>query len=160
LNRLVAQPQIRDAHTIHVQEEVMVPAQQSKEVIEPLLQWPPSVVVTEMPLAAQSRNVAGGAQRWEISRRIAWLDYPSVAPRCFSQTQGTAPRSPMPLRTGKTTRVGFGWTVRNGVGSRFRATINHMESGLPENDSRPLPRNPTLIHLVVLGESGRVLIAG
>jgi neutral ceramidase len=26
----------------------------------------------------------------------------------------------------------------NGVGSRFRATINHMESGLPENDSRPL----------------------
>jgi hypothetical protein len=36
--------------------------------------------------------------------------------------------------------VGFGWTVRNGVGSRFRATINRMESGLPENDSRPLPR--------------------
>ena len=28
--------------------------------------------------------------------------------------------------------------VRNGVGSRFRETINHMESGLPENDSRPL----------------------
>jgi hypothetical protein len=33
---------------------------------------------------------------------------------------------------------------RNGVGSRFRATINHMESGLPENDSRPLPRNAYL----------------
>jgi hypothetical protein len=30
---------------------------------------------------------------------------------------------------------------RNGVGSRFRATINHMASGLPENDSRPLPRD-------------------
>jgi hypothetical protein len=28
---------------------------------------------------------------------------------------------------------------RNGVGSRFRATTNHMENGLPENDSRPLP---------------------
>jgi hypothetical protein len=28
-------------------------------------------------------------------------------------------------------------TVRNGVGSRFRATINYMESSLPENDSRP-----------------------
>jgi hypothetical protein len=25
----------------------------------------------------------------------------------------------------------------NGVGSRFRATIHGMESGLPENDSRP-----------------------
>ena len=39
--------------------------------------------------------------------------------------------------------------VRNGVGSRFRATMNHMESGLPENDSRPLPRNVTRIHLSV-----------
>jgi hypothetical protein len=26
----------------------------------------------------------------------------------------------------------------NGVGSRFRPTMNHKESGLPENDSRPL----------------------
>jgi hypothetical protein len=26
----------------------------------------------------------------------------------------------------------------NGVGSRFRAAINYKESGLPENDSRPL----------------------
>ena len=33
--------------------------------------------------------------------------------------------------------------VRNGVGSRFRASINHMESGLPENDSRPLAAMPT-----------------
>ena len=28
---------------------------------------------------------------------------------------------------------------RNGVGSRFRATIHQMESVLAENDSRPLP---------------------
>jgi hypothetical protein len=60
-------------------------------------------------------------------------------------------------RTGKTISVGFGLMVRNGVGSRFRGTINHMESGLPENDSRPLPRNATLIVLrtekaVVAGE--------
>ncbi len=26
----------------------------------------------------------------------------------------------------------------NGVGRRFRPTINHMDGGLPENDSRPL----------------------
>ena len=38
----------------------------------------------------------------------------------------------------------------NGVGSGFRATIVHMERQLPENDSRPLPQNPTLIHLPVL----------
>jgi hypothetical protein len=41
-----------------------------------------------------------------------------------------------------------------GVGSRFRETINPMESGLPENDSRPLPRNfragATIIRLPVL----------
>ncbi|TVS19594.1 MAG: hypothetical protein EA424_07885, partial [Planctomycetaceae bacterium] len=30
---------------------------------------------------------------------------------------------------------------RNGVGSRFRATINHVENGMPENDSRPLPHS-------------------
>jgi hypothetical protein len=30
----------------------------------------------------------------------------------------------------------------NGVGSRFRATMNHKESGLPENDSRPLAPVP------------------
>jgi hypothetical protein len=30
----------------------------------------------------------------------------------------------------------------NGVGSRFRATIYHMASRLPENDSRPLPPIP------------------
>jgi S1-C subfamily serine protease len=35
------------------------------------------------------------------------------------------------LRTGNTRSVGFGWTVRNGVGSRFRATMIsvHMFSG-------------------------------
>jgi hypothetical protein len=46
----------------------------------------------------------------------------------------------VPLRTGKTITVGFGLVVRsaNGVGSRFRATTNHMEDALPENDSRPL----------------------
>jgi hypothetical protein len=38
----------------------------------------------------------------------------------------------------------------NGVGSRFRATTNHMEDALPENDSRPLPQNATVIHLPVL----------
>ena len=32
-------------------------------------------------------------------------------------------------------------TQREGVGSRFRATINHMEDALSENDSRPLGRN-------------------
>jgi hypothetical protein len=56
------------------------------------------------------------------------------------------------LRTGKTITVGFGLVVRsaNGVGSRFRATTNHMEDALPENDSRPLPQNTTVIHLPVL----------
>jgi hypothetical protein len=29
--------------------------------------------------------------------------------------------------------------TRNGVGSRFRRSIYHMESGFPENDSRPHP---------------------
>jgi hypothetical protein len=38
----------------------------------------------------------------------------------------------------------------NGIGSRFRATINHMENAFSENDSRPLPQNATLIHLPVL----------
>jgi hypothetical protein len=43
------------------------------------------------------------------------------------------------LRTGKTITVGFGLVLRsaNGVGSRFRATTNHMEHAFPENDSRP-----------------------
>jgi hypothetical protein len=56
------------------------------------------------------------------------------------------------FRTGKTITVGFGLVVRNanGVGSRFRATINHMEDALSENDSRPLPQNTTLISLPVL----------
>ena len=31
----------------------------------------------------------------------------------------------------------------NGVGSRFRSASNHRESGLPENDSRPLAAMPT-----------------
>jgi hypothetical protein len=30
---------------------------------------------------------------------------------------------------------------RNGVGSRFRPKIHHVETGLPDNDSRPLPPN-------------------
>jgi hypothetical protein len=49
-----------------------------------------------------------------------------------------------PLRTGKTTTVGFGLQVRNGngvdgngVGSHFRATTSHMEDAFSENDSRP-----------------------
>jgi hypothetical protein len=36
-----------------------------------------------------------------------------------------------------------------GVGSRFRATIHHMETALPENDFRPPRRNATRIHLPV-----------
>ena len=58
----------------------------------------------------------------------------------------------MRFRTGKTTTVGFGLVVRsaNGVGSRFRATTNHMEDALPENHSRPLPQKATVIHLSVL----------
>jgi hypothetical protein len=36
---------------------------------------------------------------------------------------------------------------RNGVGSRFRATIYHMGSGSPENDSRPLPPDSTKKYL-------------
>jgi hypothetical protein len=60
------------------------------------------------------------------------------------------------LRTGKTITVGFGLMLRsaNGVGSRFRATTNHMEDALPENDSRPLPQNATVIHLPVLSGRG------
>jgi hypothetical protein len=46
------------------------------------------------------------------------------------------------LRMGKVIRVGIGLRVRNGVGSRFRATIDHVAGRLPENDSRPLRRNP------------------
>jgi hypothetical protein len=38
----------------------------------------------------------------------------------------------------------------DGVGSRFRATTNHMEDAYSENDARPLPQNATLIHLPVL----------
>ena len=58
-------------------------------------------------------------------------------------------------RTGETTSIGFAWVVRNanGVGSRFRATIRYLENLLPENDSRPLPRNATRIHLSVLRSS-------
>ncbi len=36
---------------------------------------------------------------------------------------------------------------RNGVGSRFRATIYHMGSGSAENDSRPLPHDSTKKYL-------------
>jgi hypothetical protein len=35
----------------------------------------------------------------------------------------------------------------NGVGSRFRATIYHIGSGSPENDSRPLPPDSTKKYL-------------
>jgi hypothetical protein len=47
------------------------------------------------------------------------------------------------FRTGKTITVGFGLVLRsaNGVGSRFRATTNHMENASSENDSRPLPQD-------------------
>ncbi|TVS12524.1 MAG: hypothetical protein EA424_22515 [Planctomycetaceae bacterium] len=55
--------------------------------------------------------------------------------------------------TGKTTSVGFGRMVGTGFGSRCRATINHVASGLPENDSRPLPRNATQVHLPILTRS-------
>jgi hypothetical protein len=43
------------------------------------------------------------------------------------------------LRTGKTISVGLSLVARdaNGVGSRFRATTNHMEDAFSENDSRP-----------------------
>jgi hypothetical protein len=46
--------------------------------------------------------------------------------------------------------VGFGLVVRNasGVGSRFRATTNHMENASTENDSRPLPQNATLTRII------------
>ncbi len=37
---------------------------------------------------------------------------------------------------------------RNGVGSRFRVTIHHMESGFYENDSRPLSPDSTKKHPV------------
>jgi hypothetical protein len=48
--------------------------------------------------------------------------------------------------------VGFGLLVRNanGVGSRFRVTTFPMEDSSPENDSRPLPPNATVIHLPTL----------
>jgi hypothetical protein len=48
------------------------------------------------------------------------------------------------LRIGETMGAGSGLTVRNGVGSRFRATVNHVESSLPENDSRPLAERDEL----------------
>ncbi len=53
---------------------------------------------------------------------------------------------------GKTITVGFRMLVPNakGVGSRFRATTNHVEDVLSENDSRPLLQNATLIHLPML----------
>ena len=41
----------------------------------------------------------------------------------------------------------------NGVGSRFRATTNQLENVLSENDSRPLPRNATVIPLPILSSS-------
>jgi hypothetical protein len=58
------------------------------------------------------------------------------------------------FRTGKKISVGLGLVARdaNGVGSRFRATTNHMEDALPENDSRPLPQNATVISLPILIE--------
>ncbi len=36
---------------------------------------------------------------------------------------------------------------RNGVGSRFRPTIYHMQSGFSENDSRPLSPDSTKKYL-------------
>jgi hypothetical protein len=43
-------------------------------------------------------------------------------------------------------KVALHWG-RNGVGSRFRPTVNHVENALPENDSRPLPRDSTKKYL-------------
>ncbi len=43
-------------------------------------------------------------------------------------------------------KVALHWG-RNGVGSRFRATIHHMESGFSENDSRPLSPDSTKKYL-------------
>lgn len=57
---------------------------------------------------------------------------------------------PMNRKDRQNNRCPIWLDARNGVESRFRATTNHMVSGLPENGARPLPRNATQIHLPVL----------
>ncbi len=46
-------------------------------------------------------------------------------------------RNKHPARSFLSIELALHWG-RNGVGSRFRATNHHMESGFSENDSRPL----------------------
>jgi hypothetical protein len=57
----------------------------------------------------------------------------------WSSPMDSVPNPNLSRRTGKEITVGFVLVGRsaNGVGSRFRATIRHLEDPLPENDSRP-----------------------
>jgi hypothetical protein len=63
-----------------------------------------------------------------------------------------------PFRTGKTITVGFGLVVRsaNGVGSRFRATTNHMEDAAHGPNG---PRN-AVYHCDLLSERDGLWMGG